>query len=184
MIRNRTDLKEYLRCDKERLGIQRRRPRPFTDEIWKYEIRLRKYEFWINQPSGLVSKIMRIVNKFMFHSISVKLGIFIGPNTCGKGLCITHINGIQINGHATVGDNLRIQECVTIGGSGDGVPRLGNNIFLGSGCKVIGEVQIADRCVVGANAVVVKDVLEEGITVAGVPARKISDKNSDIFIYH
>ena len=51
-------------------------------------------------------------------------------------------------------------------------------MFLGTGCKVIGAVRIADNCAVGANAVVVKDVLEKGITVAGIPAKKISDNNS------
>ena len=61
---------------------------------------------------------------------------------------------------------------------GGGAPSIGNNVFLGSGCKVIGKVTIADDCAVGANAVVVKDVLEKGITVAGVPAKKISNNNS------
>ena len=43
------DLKEYLIADKKQLGITRRFPRPFTDEIWKYEITLRKYEYWMNR---------------------------------------------------------------------------------------------------------------------------------------
>lgn len=59
------------------------------------------------------------------------------------------------------------------------MPTIGNNVFLGTGCKVIGNVRIADGCAVGANAVVVKDVLEDGITVAGVPAKKISNHNSN-----
>ena len=45
MIETKKDLNEYLICDKKQLGITRRFPRPFTDEIWKFEIALRKYEY-------------------------------------------------------------------------------------------------------------------------------------------
>lgn len=181
MIKTKADLKEYLLADKRQLGITRHYPRPFADEIWKYEITLRKYEYWMNQKSKR-SKIMSIIYKVLHHRNSVKLGIGIGPNCCGKGLSIAHVGTIQINGEAKIGENLRIQEGVNIGESG-GVPTIGNNVFLGSGCKVMGPVTIADKCVVGANAVVVKNVSEKGITVAGVPAIKISNNNSDPFIY-
>lgn len=181
-IKTKEDLKEFLRCDKKQLGITRKRPRPFTDEIWKYEITLRKYEYWTNQQGG-IAKLMKFLYKIIFHQKCVKLGIFIGPNVCGKGLSIAHINCIEINDRAQIGENLRIHEGVTIGASGGKAPVLGNNVFLGSGCKIMGEVRVANRCVVGANAVVVKDIEEEGITVAGVPAKKINNNNSDCFIY-
>lgn len=183
MIRTKQDLKEYLAQDKQQLGIHRPFPRPFTDEIWKYEILLRKYEYWYNQ-SGKYAKLLRIYYKIRFHQMSVKLGIFIGPNCCGKGLSIAHINCIEINENAKIGENLRIHEGVTIGASGGtDAPIIGDCVFLGSGCKVMGKVAIASHCVVGANAVVVKDIDEEGITVGGVPARRISNKNSDRFIF-
>ena len=57
MISSRKDLKEYLLADKKQLGITRRFPRPFTDEIWKYEITLRKYEYWMNRGGGGDRKI-------------------------------------------------------------------------------------------------------------------------------
>ena len=178
MISSRKDLKEYLFADKKQLGITRRFPRPFTDEIWKYEITLRKYEYWMNRGEEKIGKLMEQVYKLLHHRNSVKLGIGIGPNCCGKGLSIAHAGTIQINGDAKIGDNLRIQERVTIGAGSGGVPTIGNNVYLGSGCKVIGNVKIADDCAVGANAVVVKNVLEKGITVAGVPAKKVSNNNS------
>lgn len=171
MIKNKDDLIAYLEADRIQLGIRRKSPRPFTDEIWRFEIILRKYEYYLNQ-SGLFAKIMTLFYKFRWHRASIKLGIGIGPNCCGKGLSIAHINGININGNAVIGENLRIQECVTVGASGGGAPRIGNNVFLASGAKVMGDVYIADNCVVGANAVVVHDINEPGITVAGVPAKK------------
>ena len=58
MINSKADLREYLAQDKIQLGITRKYPRPFTDEIWKYEIILRKYEYWLNvSKSYLVKKI-------------------------------------------------------------------------------------------------------------------------------
>ena len=63
-----------------------------------------------------------------------------------------------------------------------GAPIIGNNVHLCSGCKVIGAIHIADNCVVGANAVVTSDVFEEGITVAGVPAKKVSNNSSKLYI--
>lgn len=183
MIATRQDLQEYLRADKQQLGITRKIPRPFTDEIWKYEITLRKYEYYYNRTTKL-DRIIRFYYKVKHHKNCVRLGIFIGPNVCGKGLSIAHINGIEINGNAQIGKNLRIQECVTIGASGGGKsPVIGDNVFLASGCKVMGAIHIADNCVVGANAVVVKDITQPGITVAGVPARKVSNNNSDKFVY-
>lgn len=182
MIFTKADLKEYLKADKRQLGISRKRPRPFTDEIWKFEIILRKYEFYINNR-GVFINLMRFFYKVKYHRMGIKLGIGIAPNTCGKGLSIAHINGININPAARIGENLRIQECVTIGASRRGVPRIGDNVFLGSGCKVMGNAYIPDKCVVGANSVVTKTIKEKGITVAGVPARKINDKNSDDFVF-
>lgn len=183
MIKTKQDLKDYLQCDKKQLGITKKFPLPFTDEIWKYEIVLRRYEYWLNHQDSIYANLARMVYKFIFHRWCVKLCINIGPNTCGKGLCISHFGCIQINWHAKIGENLRIQEGVTVGGNLGGVPVIGNNVFLASGCKVIGEVTIPDNCVVGTNAVVVKDVEEQGITVAGVPAKKISNNGSKGYIF-
>ncbi|GFO71823.1 hypothetical protein BJAS_P1582 [Bathymodiolus japonicus methanotrophic gill symbiont] len=56
-----------------------------------------------------------------------------------------------------------IGTCVTIGGKGkgkgiQGAPVIGDNVYLATGCKVIGEVTIGSNVVVGANSVVTKDV--------------------------
>lgn len=58
MIRNKKDLKQYLKQDKQQLGITRKYPRPFTDEIWKYEIALRKYEYWLNTSKSKAKKLI------------------------------------------------------------------------------------------------------------------------------
>ena len=59
---------------------------------------------------------------------------------------------------------------------------MGDNIFLGSGCKIIGEVSVADNVAVGANAVVTKNIEEPNTTWAGVPAKMISNHGSKAYI--
>ena len=72
---------------------------------------------------------------------------------------------------------------VTIGSDvEDKAPKIGNNVFIAAGAKVLGGIRIADGVCIGANAVVIKDILEPNITVGGIPARKISDNNSDKYI--
>ena len=184
MIKSKLDLKEYLVQDKKQLGIIRRQPRPFLDDIWKYEIQLRRYEYWINCGQGFVGKFMKAYHKIIHYRKSIKLGISIPPNTCAKGLSIAHQSCIQINDQAKIGENLRIHEGVTIGASGGTkAPVIGDNVFLASGCKVIGDVRIADNVAIGAGAVVVKDCLEANSTYGGVPARKISENDSSLFVF-
>ena len=126
---------------------------------------------------------MKMLYKIKWHNKSVKYGLFIPPNVCDSGLSIAHMPGVVINDQACVGKNVRIHEGVTVGASGGKAPRVGDGCFLGTGCKIIGDVTIAPRCVVGAGAVVVKDVKEEGITLAGVPAKKVSQHDADSLVY-
>lgn len=111
-----------------------------------------------------------------FHRLRVKYGFSIPLNVFGPGLSIAHFGSIVVNGNAKIGENCRIQDSVTIGatnGESD-APVIGNNVFIGSGARIIGKVNIA----IVANAVVVKDFNKSGITIWGVSAKKISDNNS------
>lgn len=81
-----------------------------------------------------------------------------------------HMIGIVINPDARIGKNVTIFQQVTIGDSevGDklGSPIIGNGVLLGAGCKIIGPVSVGDNAVIGANAVVTKDV-PSNVTVVG-----------------
>ena len=180
MIKNKKDLIYYLEQDKIALGKKYNKPKLINDEIWKFQILLRKCEYLYNIKKRFFKKIYYYFLMFKFHKLRIKLGYSIPLNVFGPGLSIAHRGTIVVNGNAKIGKNCRIQECVTIGttGGSDLAPKLGDNIFLGSGCRIIGNIKIADNVSVGANAVVVKDINEKGITIAGVPAKKISDNSS------
>lgn len=174
-------MRRYLEQDRLALNRQQdKRPGLFHDEIWKFEILLRKVEYDINCRSGLWGSVIRKYHKFRFHRLSVRLGFTIPPNVFAEGLSIPHYGTIVIHGGARVGRNCRLQEGVTIGATGGShkAAVIGDNCYFGSGAKVIGEVTIADDVAVGAGAVVTGDITEAGTTWGGIPARKISDRNS------
>ena len=86
-----------------------------------------------------------------------------------------------MNDAARIGENCRVHPGVTIGtaaGTEHSAPRIGNNAFIGPNAVILGPVEIGNDVAIGANAVVNRSFPEDGITIAGVPARKISEKGS------
>ena len=181
MIDSRETYQYYIKQDRLALGRQQDgRPRFFGDEIWKFEILLRKVEYDLNCRRGAVGKLIGKWHKMRFHRLSVRLGFTVPPNVFGPGLSIPHYGTIVVHGNVRAGKNCRLQEGVTIGAT-NGSHRaavIGDNCYFGSGAKVIGAVCIADDVAVGANAVVTRDITEAGTTWAGAPARKISEQNA------
>ena len=148
--------------------------------VMKWQKMYRKYEYYRNCRKKIVFLPYVILLKRYYESLSIKLGFSIPINVFGPGLSIAHYGTIVVNGNAKIGKNCRIQEGVTIGATNGSVkaPVIGDNVFIGSGAKIIGDITIADDVCIGAGSVVVKSIIEKGITVAGVPAKKISDNDS------
>ncbi len=181
MIDSKEAYRRYLAQDRLALNRQQdRHPRFFGDEIWKFEILLRKVEYDLNCRRGVFGRIVGKYHKFRFHRLSVKLGFTIPPNVFGEGLSIPHYGTIVVHGSVRAGRNCRLQEGVTIGATNGShkAAVIGDNCYFGSGAKVLGEVTVADDVAIGAGAVVTKDITEPGTTWGGVPARKISDRDS------
>lgn len=181
MIKSKEDYKRYLYADKKSLNINRRFPRPVIDSIWKFQRKLRKLEYYTNCKKNAIYKPYILLLKIRFHLYSRLLGFDIPINVFGPGLSIAHRGTIVINGLTKVGANCRIHICVNIGTSRDteeNVPVIGNNVYIGPGAKIFGAISIADGIAIGANSVVNKSFIEENITIAGVPAKKISNKGS------
>ena len=180
MIKTKQDLVRYLEQDRCALFVgKRKRPKLFGDEVWKYQILLRKTEYHINYERG-ISKILKYYYRLRLKKAGMRLGFSIPPNVFGPGLSIAHYGTIVVNENSRVGQNCRIQEMVCIGATNgnEKAPVIGDNCFLGTGAKVIGEITIADDVAIGANAVVCKSIEEPGTTWAGVPAKKISVNSS------
>jgi serine O-acetyltransferase len=110
-------------------------------------------------------------------------GIEIHPSaTIGRGFFIDHGMGVVVGETAVIGKNVTLFQGVTLGGTGKERgkrhPTLGDNVVVGTGAKVLGNIAIGRDSIIGANAVVIRDVPEHS-TVVGVPGRitKIKDQS-------
>ncbi|MDP1852752.1 MAG: serine O-acetyltransferase EpsC [Candidatus Omnitrophota bacterium] len=130
--------------------------------------------------------LARLISQFARHVT----GIEIHPGAqIGKRFFIDHGMGVIIGETAVVGDDVLLYQGVTLGGTGlqkgKRHPTVGNNVVIGAGAKVLGNIRVGDNSYIGANAVVIKDVPDNS-TVVGVPGRitKQDGKKIDISLDH
>lgn len=117
-------------------------------------------------------------------------GIEIHPGArIGKEFFIDHGMGVVIGETTIIGDNVLLYQGVTLGGTGKERgkrhPTIGNNVVIGAGAKVLGNITVGDNSYIGSNAVVIKDVPPDS-TVVGVPGRitKQDGKKIDVSLDH
>jgi serine O-acetyltransferase len=125
---------------------------------------------------------IRALRKFLFwfYKPDRTCQINTAESDIGEGLMLGH--GFSIICVANkIGDNVSIFQQVTIGYSHFGCPTIGNNVWIYAGAKVLGGVNVGNNAIIGANAVVTKDVPANAV-VAGVPAKIIRYKKPDEFL--
>jgi serine O-acetyltransferase len=128
-------------------------------------------------------------------------GVEIHPGAqIGHRLFIDHGMGVVIGETSVVGDGVVMYQGVTLGGTGKQKgkrhPTIGNDVIIGSGAKVLGNITVGDNCRVGAGSVVLRSIPDNS-TIVGVPGhivlrngkrvvisdpKEISDPMSDVFI--
>lgn len=127
----------------------------------------------------LYNKKQYFFARYLSEKAKRKTGIEIHPGAkIGKRLFIDHGIGVVIGETAIIGDDVTMFHGVTLGGTGKEKgkrhPTIGNNVFIGSGAKLLGNITIGDNVKIGANAVVIKDVPSNS-TVVGIPGRMIKN---------
>jgi serine O-acetyltransferase len=134
-----------------------------------------EYRFgqWCRRQRGNVRTLMSMLHAPVHALIGLMTGIVL-PRTSriGGGLRIFHFGCIFVSPNVVIGRNCTLRHGVTIGtrrGDHD-VPTLGDDVEIGAGAKILGNIRIGNRVVIGANAVVLQDVPDDSIAV-GVPAR-------------
>lgn len=184
MIKNKEDYKFYLEADrkarnysKKILYIGNRKEIP----LYNFQRLMRKVEYYNNCKNGIFNKLILLILKYRYKSLSIKYGFSIPINTFGPGLCIAHRGTIVINGASKIGKNCRINIDVNIGtqmGENGKAPTIGDNCFIGPSAKLFGNIKIGDNVAIGANAVVNKD-FGDNVTIAGVPAKVVSENGTN-----
>ena len=148
---------------------------------------------WFYQPflfyKGFIAlQVHRIGNAFYNNGdvdlslylqmrVSEVFSIDIHPGAMiGKGIMFDHAHNLVIGETAEVGDNVSILHAVTLGGTGkirgDRHPKIGNNVLIGAGAKILGNISVGECSRVAAGSLVLKSV-PPFKTVAGVPAKEV-----------
>lgn len=129
-----------------------------------------KLNYW---KIPLIPRIISNISRFF-------TGIEIHPAArIGRRFFIDHGMGVVIGATTIIGDDVLLYQGVTLGGTGNEHgkrhPTLGDNIVVGSGAKVLGNIEIGSNSRIGAGSVVV-DSVPENSTVVGIPGRIVRQK--------
>ena len=124
------------------------------------------------------------IPRYLSFLTRIITGIEIHPKArIGNRFFIDHGEGVVIGETAIIGDDVLIYQQVTLGGTGNDHgkrhPTIGNNVIIGAGAKILGNITIGDNTRIGAGSVVVDNVPENS-TVVGIPGRVVQQK----FINH
>ena len=175
-IRSKADLKAFIDADMRVRDLKRL---PFLYQVRKplvyFTIMLRKAEYYENTKNGFLTSLMANYMKLRVKRLGMHMGLSVPLNTFGSGLFLVHWGSIVVSANANIGNNCRIHSDVNIGAHKGGAPRIGNNVYIGPGAKIFGNINIGDNAVIGANAVVNKS-FPGGVTILGVPAKVIHNK--------
>jgi serine O-acetyltransferase len=137
---------------------------------WRYTIR-----------NSIVRKPFSLCYKLLYKIVQILTGIELPCEVpVGRNFRIDHFGDIIISGYASFGDNCIIRNGVTIGLkniSEKTAPCLGNNISIGAGAKILGNITIGNNVDIGANAVVIASVPDNSIAI-GIPAKIITKKSA------
>ncbi len=136
--------------------------------MWFYRIGNKCYNLNIPIIPTLCNALIRLLFNTVLYS----------DTKIGKGTILAY-GGIAVVIHkkAIIGNNVTISQCVTIGGKSGhpDLPIIEDNVYIGAGAKILGPIKIGKGAIIGANAVVIKNVQEANIVV-GIPAKVISSE--------
>jgi len=136
---------------------------------WRYTIR----PSVLRKPFSMMYRVLKLASQIL-TGIDLPCEVAIG-----KGFRIEHFGCIIISGDTVIGDDVVVRQGVTVGLkkiSEPGSPVIGNRVEIGAGAKILGRIRIGNDVLIGANAVVVRDV-PDGHLAIGIPARNIPRKD-------
>lgn len=164
----------YFLLKKIELWLRGSESLPFFDFIYS----LRHYEYYLNQGKKLsiTNKFKKQYWRFRFRHLQLKYDFHIEPNTIDEGVKIVHPGFRKIPNFVKIGKNCTILPMVLLGKKSPGIEgtiTIGNNCYISTGVTILGPVKIGNDVIIGAGAVVTRDV-PDNVTVVGIPAKIIN----------
>jgi serine O-acetyltransferase len=136
---------------------------------WRYSI-----------GNRVVRKPLSLLYRILYKTVQILTGIELPCEVpVGTNFRIDHFGDIIISGYASFGNDCIIRNGVTVGLKNieeKAAPRIGNNVNIGTGAKILGNITIGNNVDIGANAVVIASVPDNSIAV-GIPAKIIPKKS-------
>ncbi len=187
------------RCFLEDVDRYRIRPRPrlavilLSQGLWASAV-YRAFHPLVRSPHAWIRRPAHVASVFAVKAIEVLAGISLAPEAeVGGGLYIGHFGHVVINPRARIGRNCNLSPGVVIGSGGrgeepdgrprEGVPVLGDRVYVGPGAVIFGPVEIGEDASIAANSVVTKSVPARAV-VAGAPARIIGRHGSFLYVQY
>lgn len=138
----------------------------------EHEYYIYKFQKYLRGEEAAKTIFFKVYYRIKTNILGRKLGLTIPPDVFAEGLHIWHYGNIVVNRGARVGKNcvLHGDNCIGNNGNDNGCPIIGDNVDIGVGAKIIGNVHIANNVKIGAGAVVIKSCEELGVVLVGVPA--------------
>jgi len=192
MINSKQEYLAFLEADRVALGIATPGLKSTIKEwvmpnpVWKFQKLLRRLEYYSNCRPDFSGRLYTYFLKFRFQRESVRLGFSIPVNVFGPGLAVVHYGTIVVSAQARIGKNCRIHPGANIGASGGRpeAPQIGDNVYIGPGAILFGDIRIGDNVAIGANATVNRSFEENGVLIAGTPAKVIKEFDISTIVKH
>ena len=131
----------------------------------------------------LIRKPLSIFYRMLYRRVRNVYGIEL-PYTVelGRRVLIEHQGGIVVHGYVSIGDDCILRQGITLGNryleKPRDCPQLANKVNVGAGAQLLGNIHVGEGVSIGANSVVIHDVMPHS-TVVGIPAKPISSKTTD-----
>ncbi len=145
---------------------------PGLHAIIAYRLAHKFHKWGLKLLARMISYLTRIITGIEIHPAA----------QIGRRFFIDHGEGVVIGETTIIGDDVLLYQQVTLGGTGNDHgkrhPTIGNNVIIGAGAKVLGDIIIADHVRIGAGSVVIEDVPSHS-TVVGIPGRIVQRATVD-----
>lgn len=151
--------------------------------------RVTNFLYWLRKAQYSKIKIVHYFARYILSRHKDKYGLEISWRTkIGKGLYIGHAYNITINDKATIGDNCNIHKGIVIGqtnrGKNKGVPKIGNEVWIGINAAIVGGITIGDDVLIAPNSFVNVDVPSHSVVFGNPCVIKHRDNATEGYINH